>query len=1078
MNNNTTFLETYAQIEQLLHELLCDVQLTFTTSRARFLYLCDTHHLAPELKKLGSYVFNTHFTLLNHHHTITDKDIQIANYLYEQIYNHFHEEKISLTDYVDHFANIAITTENVDKRHTQKLECYLKDIEISQTNKGYPLYKFIANDTQAEDTVVYLWLDTDAHQTPFHRCWDLIVQSYPHIHKVVFYHLTYSDKGYYFQNDKTYLVVEPDFLMDVTTIAECFQNRNIVPELFFMRFIRTSETSLAMLKGNFVNYLLDAIFSGKEIVIHRDFYVFAKKQLIKLLWLSDKDIAGLLSEVQSDHLTNLYEVAKIFENNTVTLEPSFISSEYGLQGRLDALIEYDDDPHRKSIFELKTANPPKYSTWQNHYAQVMGYNMLLRSVYGEQKSGESMIFYSKTPEDRLRNVTYSELSTRQITMCRNIIVGKLFQLTSGQYDFMQDIHRLRGAGLPGYLSTEIERYESVYNGLRPFEKEYFRATVSFMFKEMMAKKIGYIDSSGAVRQGFSALWSLSLAEKIRQKIVLQRLVFRHVDNGLFVFEIRAEGNDGCEVDALNAFRENDPLLLYPANSMGDVDKSVPLHTPVYKAVLRKITSEYIAVQFRNEFITEQHITRYPYLYAEPDQSDISAFDLPSSFIHFFQLDPLKREIFLGLQKPRIDIGDLGYVRSEDINAIPTDQKNSVYDQVIHKAKNFTDYLLIQGPPGTGKTSKYLIGIVKQHLVNNQTPIVISAYTHKAIEEICQNLQKNEIEYILLGSRYADTAFISSDATDDFSCLLQSTREKLSTAKVFVSTVLNLLIDIPYLRKYVDLDLLIVDEASQILEYQLVATIGLFQRFILIGDHFQLPAIITQKNPVGNDGNRSASVSLFEKLYIQCEQNGWTESYHLLSEHFRMHTEIASLINPFYANKLNATVDRQREPFTYYGGYVVNDERLKDITTRRTLFLPTREVIHTRFSREEADTVRSIVQIVYAALGDRFDDKTVGVICPWKLQVNLIHEYLADLPVYRLITIDTVERFQGSERDIIIYSTAISSVGDLKRMQSLTSDGLVDRKLNVAISRAKEQFILLGNESLLRESEHYRGLRCF
>jgi DNA replication ATP-dependent helicase Dna2 len=74
-----------------------------------------------------------------------------------------------------------------------------------------------------------------------------------------------------------------------------------------------------------------------------------------------------------------------------------------------------------------------------------------------------------------------------------------------------------------------------------------------------------------------------------------------------------------------------------------------------------------------------------------------------------------------------------------------------------------------------------------------------------------------------------------------------------------------------------------------------------------------------------------------------------------------------------------------------------------------------------------------------------------------------------------VTIDTVERYQGSEREVIIFSPALNSIYDFNSVQSLDFEGKVDRKLNVAISRARERFILLGDAELLSQNTHYRHL---
>jgi superfamily I DNA and/or RNA helicase len=76
-----------------------------------------------------------------------------------------------------------------------------------------------------------------------------------------------------------------------------------------------------------------------------------------------------------------------------------------------------------------------------------------------------------------------------------------------------------------------------------------------------------------------------------------------------------------------------------------------------------------------------------------------------------------------------------------------------------------------------------------------------------------------------------------------------------------------------------------------------------------------------------------------------------------------------------------------------------------------------------------------------------------------------------------LVIDTVERYQGSQRDIIIYGTTITRLYELEILSNLTetSSGIVDRKLNVAITRARKQLFVLGNEKLLRKNALYAQL---
>ena len=86
--------------------------------------------------------------------------------------------------------------------------------------------------------------------------------------------------------------------------------------------------------------------------------------------------------------------------------------------------------------------------------------------------------------------------------------------------------------------------------------------------------------------------------------------------------------------------------------------------------------------------------------------------------------------------------------------------------------------------------------------------------------------------------------------------------------------------------------------------------------------------------------------------------------------------------------------------------------------------------------------------------------------------------LFNIKELKQITIDTVERYQGSQRDVIIFSTTIKNISQLDFLtaNTFTEDGIkIDRKLNVAITRAKQQLIITGNENILKVNDIYKKL---
>ena len=130
---------------------------------------------------------------------------------------------------------------------------------------------------------------------------------------------------------------------------------------------------------------------------------------------------------------------------------------------------------------------------------------------------------------------------------------------------------------------------------------------------------------------------------------------------------------------------------------------------------------------------------------------------------------------------------------------------------------------------------------------------------------------------------------------------------------------------------------------------------------------------------------------------------------------------------------------------------------------------------------EARIVADLLRRICRFYGDRFDpQKTVGVIVPYRNQIAMIRQEITQLglPQLELISIDTVERYQGSQRDVIVYSFTVNRPYQLDFLTSncFTEEGrIIDRKLNVAITRARKQMLMTGNASLLRRNPVFAQL---
>jgi superfamily I DNA and/or RNA helicase len=292
---------------------------------------------------------------------------------------------------------------------------------------------------------------------------------------------------------------------------------------------------------------------------------------------------------------------------------------------------------------------------------------------------------------------------------------------------------------------------------------------------------------------------------------------------------------------------------------------------------------------------------------------------------------------------------------------------------------------------------------------------------------------------------------------------------------------------PHLFQLKHFSLTIVDEASQILEPGLIGLLAspLIDRFVLIGDHKQLPAVVqlsaadaaVSEACLQQIGLTDCRQSLFQRLYEWELSQGRTQFVGLLDHQGRMHPQVAAFPSQlFYEGRLlPVPCDHQKETALNYT--VPSEDPLDDLLkSHRVLFLPVGPaptLPHSPQSNEaEAVLVADLLRRIHRFYGERFDAaKTVGVIVPYRNQISAIRRQTERLGIPALdeVSIDTVERYQGSQRDVIIYSFTVSRRYQLDFLTSSTfieNGRPIDRKLNVALTRARHQTLMVGNPDVL------------
>jgi DNA replication ATP-dependent helicase Dna2 len=228
------------------------------------------------------------------------------------------------------------------------------------------------------------------------------------------------------------------------------------------------------------------------------------------------------------------------------------------------------------------------------------------------------------------------------------------------------------------------------------------------------------------------------------------------------------------------------------------------------------------------------------------------------------------------------------------------------------------------------------------------------------------------------------------------------------------------------------------------------------------------------------------VSLFDRLLRCCMRNGWTHAYGMLTHQGRMHEEIGRIASElFYGGRLVSLTSRQHDNLPVLAsqvrrgsGGLLPEHQAREILRHRCVYIPTPRSNSKNVNPAEARLCAALSTLFFEASRDaeEWNDMRLGIITPFRAQIQEIRTALP--PRLRTsVTIDTVERFQGSERDVIILSPVVSSAAALSAIQSLThaEDAVIDRKLNVALTRARERFILLGDEDTLRTLPQYAAL---
>ncbi|KAG4303605.1 hypothetical protein PCK1_000123, partial [Pneumocystis canis] len=469
---------------------------------------------------------------------------------------------------------------------------------------------------------------------------------------------------------------------------------------------------------------------------------------------------------------------------------------------------------------------------------------------------------------------------------------------------------------------------------------------------------------------------------------------------------------------------------------------------------------------------------------------------------------LLTKILLGREKPSQPW------KKNEINS-PISNFSLFDDTLNHEQKDAVEFALaskeiaiIHGPPGTGKTST-LIEIIRQLVFRNKR-LLICGPSNISVDNIVERLSKHKIPLIRIGRPERLLPLIlpySLDIvikTSDQGKIIQELRKEINNTLKKISkacyeerkVIYN---EIKILRKeYKErekkcirdiikenivvlatlhgagekylynekFDVVLIDEASQALEAQSWIPLINAQKVILAGDHLQLSPIM--KTKIDTNSKKTASVSLFERI-LRTHGN---DIKRLLKIQYRMHKDICKFpSDELYEGKLIPDKSIENLLLRDLDGVDDTEETREPLVFYNTQGAYMHENIENSehgipFSDSKSNQMEAFLVSDYVVklLNAGVKQKDIAIITPYSAQVFLLLKILKEK--YPEIEINTVDGFQGREKEAIIFSLVRSNdkgeigfLGDKKR-------------LNVAITRPKKHLCVIGDSQTIERNEGF------
>jgi DNA replication ATP-dependent helicase Dna2 len=378
--------------------------------------------------------------------------------------------------------------------------------------------------------------------------------------------------------------------------------------------------------------------------------------------------------------------------------------------------------------------------------------------------------------------------------------------------------------------------------------------------------------------------------------------------------------------------------------------------------------------------------------------------------------------------------------------------NQSQQEAFAKAYAAENFYLIQGPPGTGKT--WVLAHLAETLAKEGERVLVTALSHRAINNALRKIFDATYysRIAKIGQAYnANELAWGEGYVRNYESLANSPFTEFDNELIIGATVYAL-----HTKKLeeMEFDTVIFDEAGQITLPLAVAGMVKAKRYIFIGDHQQMQPVICAPY----DEKDRIVDSIFKTIHTDANSTMLTETY-------RMNAGVNAFPSQyFYNNSLqpaSSVVHRKLKLSSTSKKYAsILDPNVPSIFV---------DLGHQGNSIRCEEEAALVAVLICEAIECGVSPSEIAVVVPFRAQARLIKNNLQRLPMgvtpmeLKNIIVDTVERIQGQERELILISLTAS---DAKYVSENASFFLNPNRLNVAITRAKTKRIVVGSRYLL------------